>query len=134
MEAGDEVSSSPQPVTGILPDQYWKQRVATSLIGIHVICAYAGANQNQLDILRKPEWSQTLTAEGLSIKTAPEIHGRYGEPTFKVRALNTDLWVTVGASPADPAMTSSQREFVEAGTDKLFTVAPGDTFRWVKAA
>jgi hypothetical protein len=107
--------------------------MATTFVGVHIVCAFAGANQNQLDILRKPIWSDAQSVAGPTQNTAPAANPKYGEPTIKVRAIGLDAWVTVGASPDDPTSNNSAREFVEAGTEKLFAVDQNDKVRWAPA-
>lgn len=107
---------------------------STTFSGIHLVCSFAGANQNQLDVLRKPEWAHSMSVAGQSTYTAPNASAKYGEPTFKARALTNDIWLTIGASPDDPTVATSKREFIAAGEEKLFAVAAGDTFRWAVAS
>jgi hypothetical protein len=56
---------------------------STTYTGTHVICTYAGANQSQLDVMRKPVWAESMSVPGTSLNKAPELHGSYGEPTSR---------------------------------------------------
>ena len=72
--------------------------------------------------------AETLASAGTSTVAAPT-----SEVSFARVLSSADAWVTFGATPADPSVSSSSRVYVQALTPIDVFVRPGDLFRWSAA-
>jgi len=102
--------------------------------GFHVVFGYVGGSgrEDQVDLFAQAVSSETLTSAGTTTIRAPGPKNGYGDPVAVIRS-SVDAWISIGPSPADPALTTTTRELVPAGVRVDRFVDPGDYIRWAAA-
>ncbi len=102
-----------------------------ALVGLHVVCAYAGSNvpqRNAAPTLGRPIWSETLAAPGAGTKVSPGANLN-GDAVFHLRSA-ADAWVSIGKAP-DAA--NGTRVFVPAGEFVTVYTDKDDKLAWIAA-
>lgn len=100
--------------------------------GLHVTCGYAGgsvARHNDMPILGKISWSQTMASADTTTQSAPAVDDTRGDPMFQVIA-SADSYVAIGAAPN---ASTGARVLVLASERVEFYAEPGDKLAWVAA-
>ena len=108
-----------------------------ALSGLHVVCAFAGgpgSQQSPQALMSIPQWSQTLSSDGMTSKSAVANVGplsTFGQPIFRIYA-SVDAWVSTGPTPDTTGVTAA-RFLVPASTTYDVFVGPGDFLAWAAA-
>lgn len=101
---------------------------------VHVECGFVGGQAENWGsaqtILQKPEWSETFSTPGATVKAAGHGGGKDGEPVFTIFA-QSHVFVSIGP---DPDAANGPRRLIKAWDQVSIFAAKGDRLAWTSAS